>query len=134
MRFILGVALLTILLTISAPIKYEIYQENETGLLIAVVADKVNPTCTVKLNTINITMKHRDAYSEEEALESAAKRWEFFNKKQPENFSYATYVDMQRLVRDVYRKNSGKYRRPNTQEYLDEYLMDEFEYCIRSEF
>ena len=127
-------ALLVVTISSARGIHYEIYEDHEKGVLLGVIEGEPNRLCTVKINLVRYAMANRDVRTEEDMLKVADGQWTYYNKKYPEEFSGATYVDMQRIVRDAYRINSGRYRRPNTQETLDKFVVDEMEYCITSGF
>ena len=127
-------ALLVVTISFARGISYEIYEDREKGILLGVIEGEPNRLCTIKINLVRYAMANRDKREEEEILKFAEGQWTYYNKKYPDEFSGATYVDMQRIVRDAYRINSGKYRRPNTQEALSKFVVDEMEYCIQSGF
>ena len=67
-------------------------------------------TCRIKGVTVTFAFEQRrDGVSEEEQLETLRLDW--LEEMKPEGVPHAAYVDMQRIIRDVNRKErSGEYR------------------------
>lgn len=83
-------------------------------------------TCTAKGDVTLFTYKHRKMMPEEAMLEIVDAEWEGTWKHQP--IKYATYVELQRIVRDAYRTDpNGEFRRQQDAEF---YTQAEIDLCM----
>ena len=60
-------------------------------------------TCVAKIEVTSFTYEHINTVSEKDTLAVLAKDWSTDWSKNP-TIKHATYVDMQRIVRDAYRR------------------------------
>lgn len=73
------------------------------------VPENVVEACDAKADVTAFTYGERDTYTQEEMMTILANNW----RDNWAHLKHATYVDMQRIVRDAYRTDKkGKYNRP----------------------
>lgn len=85
--------------------------------------------CIAKWNIASYVLHNRDKYTEEEMLELLAQDWEDY--KQIPHFKYHAYVDMQRLIRDAYRRSGKEYKVSNaTKEDIKAFVDYEVQTCL----
>ncbi len=77
------------------------------------------------------SLEKRDEYTEAEMLEILRKDWE---DSLSELFSFASYVDMQRIVRDHYRMFGTNYRVANDDEAIKGRILYEASECWKYGF
>ena len=88
-------------------------------------------TCTAKADAAMFTYRYRDTFSQEIMFKYMERDWRETWSKIP-NIKYATYVDMQRIIRDAYRTDSsGKFIRSCcTNDIEEEQGIKEYASCI----
>lgn len=100
----------------------------------AVIAQELNTNeiedlCSRKANVAHYAMMHRDAIPAEQIFSTLDHKWKQI--KALPHLSHATYVDMQRIIRDALRTDSrGNYRLPNDEKGLKRFLKREVHDCI----
>ncbi len=116
LRALLGATLLTLL----------------TAVTTAEEMTRKQALCTQKGAVTAFSLVHRDEYTEDEILGVLEEDWEDSLSKQ---FEFASYVDMQRIIRDNYRKfGSRGYRIANDQETIESRIAREVYDCNRYNF
>ena len=69
--------------------------------------------CKVKSVVVTGTFQVRETVTLEKALDLVIKSWNEDIEPVADDIAYATFVDMQRIVRDIYRtKKNGDWKRP----------------------
>ena len=77
------------------------------------------------------SLAHRDEFTEAEMLEILKEDWE---TSLSELFGFASYVDMQRIVRDNYRKFGKRYKVANDKDAITERILYETSECWKYGF
>ncbi len=78
------------------------------------------------------SLAHRDEYTEKEMLALLQEDWE---GSMSELFGFASYVDMQRIIRDNYRKfGNTEFRIANDEDTIRNRMRQEVNDCIRYGF
>lgn len=85
--------------------------------------------CSRKASVAQYAMMHRDTISMEKMFEDLEHDWNKIGMLP--HLSHVTYVDMQRIIRDALRTDSGgNYRLPNDKEGRERFIKREIHDCI----
>lgn len=92
--------------------------------------DSLAAMCMLKLNVVDYTFAFRDSQSTESILELVHADWESYSV---DGYPRAMYIDMQRIVRDITRKNAdGEWVHPETG--VRDFKFAEAQICLQSKF
>jgi hypothetical protein len=103
-------------------------------MLTAVTAEEMTrkqALCERKGIVTVYSLVHRDEYTEAEMLTLLQEDWEGSMSKL---FGFASYVDMQRIIRDNYRKFGKTFKIANDEETIDTRMKREINDCIKYGF
>ena len=97
------------------------------------IPQALEDTCRAKGDVTAFVYEHRDRMSEEAALDLLESEWENEWSQNP-NIKWATYLDMQRILRDAYRTNSNdQYKRECcTDEIIERETVGEMIACLHN--
>ena len=131
---LITVVLLTLPLSSSA--------DQDAGLRMMLVsgeaqAQNIDPLCHAKALVAQYAYTYRDKQPVDAALKMIEDEWALHREDGGRwiDFDYATYVDMQRIIRDAYRKSGGKFRRECcTKEAIIEQMRKAYWSCKRQGF
>lgn len=87
--------------------------------------------CEQKGNVTVYSLLHRDEYTEAEMLALLQEDWE---GSMSEMFGFASYVDMQRIIRDNYRKFGKTYKYANDDDTINMRMKREVRDCVKYGF
>jgi len=101
--------LITILLMLLSPMLANAFWADENGN--EIVPPEMRDRCFAKGDVAVFAYRYRDKMTEDRMLEYLDYNWSNTWSK-VEGMHYSTYVDMQRIIRDAYRKNrKGEYKK-----------------------
>lgn len=97
----------------------------------AIIPQDIKDRCLAKGEVTLFAYSNRDKLTLSETLEVFEREWNDVWSQNP-NISWATHVDMERIIRDAYRTDStGSYKRECcTEEVIDAQALHEMQQCV----
>ena len=91
--------------------------------------DPLVALCTAKGDVTAFVYENRDKLTIEQQFKLLRKDWD---ETWSDQFAWATFVDMNRIINDAYRMSGGKYRRKCcTSIAIEIQVQDELSHCFR---
>ena len=90
----------------------------------------IDQVCNMKLGAIQFAFKYRESHGLTQTLDKFEKEYDNNYKTK---LKFVTYLDIQRIINDVYRKDKdGNFRLPKTEEVILAYAAMEYDLCYKN--